>query len=123
MKFSPWLLGITILMGALQPALSHPPGEVKLSFNAESHLLKVEALHPTKDVLKHIISKVEIKLNEKDLIEQIFLSQMNTEFQEVTFFIIDAKPGDEITVIAHCNVYGKKKGKIQIPEKQSGGAP
>jgi len=110
------LVTIIIVLGASQ-GFGHPPDSLSLDYNQETHILKVTAFHPTKDVFKHIIAKIVVKLNNKEVVAQEFLSQMNREKQEVVYMLFDAKAGDKITVIATCNVYGKGKKTIQLKEE------
>ena len=71
--------------------------------------------HEVKDASEHIINKVVVKLNGKEILKQEFLTQENTEKQTVIYQIHDAKSGDKLEVTAHCNVFGKKKETVQIP--------
>lgn len=94
---------------------SHPPGSVELEFSVTDHVLKVLVKHASRDQGAHFIDGITIILNGKTVVEQTFLSQMDKGKQEASYILHDAKPGDEITVIARCNKYGEKKKKIIVP--------
>lgn len=103
----------------------HAPKNVSLKFHADSRLLSVQVPHAVKDPGKHFVNKLVVQLNGERIIEQKFSSQVSGERQEAVFKIIDARPGDEITVTASCSISGNKKGtltvpKVEAPEKGAG---
>lgn len=109
------IITLMMLLGISQ-VFGHPPDSLSLDYDQTSRILKVVVFHPTKDASKHIIDKVVVKLNNKEVVKQEFFSQMDREKHEVAYTIFDVKTGDEINVMASCNVYGKKKKTIQIDE-------
>jgi hypothetical protein len=58
-----------------------------------------------------------VKLNGEEVIEQKFRSQADSHVQRAEYVIIDARLGDEIEVIAGCNISGRKKGSLIVEEK------
>lgn len=96
--------------------MAHPPAEVKLEYHAETQILSMNILHPTPDIQKHFIEEIIVMLNGKELVKQLFNTQMQAEGHKAICMVYGAKPGDEIVVIAKCNVFGKKKVSYIIPE-------
>jgi desulfoferrodoxin (superoxide reductase-like protein) len=109
------LISISFLLLHSRAAVAHPPSKIVLEFNAETSILKVAMTHEVKDAAKHYIEKIEIKLNDKEILVQDFLTQQDTEEQTALYHIHDAKQGDTLEVTAHCNVFGKEKETLQIP--------
>jgi len=108
-----WPILMSMVLALSLPA--HPPTEVKLIYNPETQILTVDILHPTPDIQKHIINEVLVFLNGEEIVRQSFTKQMNKEHHKMACLVNHAKPGDEIVVIAHCNVFGKKKVTYTIP--------
>lgn len=109
------LLIVMIFFLMISPAFSHPPVDIVISFDPDTKLLNLTILHPTPDVKKHIIDKIEIMLNEDWINKLEFKTQTDQEKHVAVAFLPGLKPGDEITVIAHCNVFGKKKVSYKLP--------
>ena len=63
------------------------------------------------------MDRIVVELNGERMIEQKFRSQSDSTIQLVEYNIIDAKAGDEITVIARCNISGQKKAQITVAEQ------
>jgi len=87
-------------------AQAHPPSDIKLAFNATTKILTVTALHDVKDPAKHYINKVTVAVNGMPMVTQNFMSQTNKVAQISQYTIIDAMPGDAISVNAVCNYRG-----------------
>ena len=110
---------VLALLFSTSPVLAHPSKSMVLDFSLQEHTLRVRIAHEVKKPLKHYIDKIVVELNGKEIIEQKFKSQISKEGQEAVYMIIDAKPGDKITVIAYCNVSGKKKQTVKIPREEA----
>ena len=95
---------------------AHPPSSIALEFQPETGLLIIDIQHPTPDVQKHYINKVEILLNDRLVVSQEFFYQTDPEQQKAACIVHGAKPGDEILVIGYCNVFGKKKAAVTVPD-------
>ena len=117
MKMRIYVLSIVLLLSGIQIAFAHPASKVDVSYNLNDQILVVVAEHNTKDVTKHWIDQIIVQLNGKEIIQQVFVMQMDREKQKATYLIPGAKEGDEIVVIARCNVHGKKKVKITVESK------
>ena len=111
---------VMLALSALIPAgsaFSHPPSGIELEFDITEHELEIIAYHTVKDSLKHYVNRIVVKLNGEEVIEQKFWSQADSQVQRAEYVIIDARLGDEIEVIAGCNISGRKKGSLVVEEK------
>jgi desulfoferrodoxin (superoxide reductase-like protein) len=111
------LLTLIAIVGVLSmggSAFGHAPKSIEAGFDTEAHLLNVVVSHDTKDAAKHFVDKIEIKLNGKKIVEQQFASQQDKAAQEAVYRVIDAAVGDEIEIVAGCNISGKKKATITV---------
>lgn len=114
MRIKTCLTVVVLLILFVQLGFTHPASKVNVGYNPDAQMLTVTVEHSTKDVDKHYIAQIMIELNGKEIIQQTFGSQLAPDKQKAVYFIPDIKKGDEIVVIARCNVYGKKKTKIKI---------
>ena len=114
MKMRNTILAIIFLLSGIQSVFAHPASRVNLSFKLSDHILTVVAEHNTKNVIAHRIDQIIVQINGKEIIQQTFTIQYDQEKQKATYLIPGAKEGDEIVVITHCSVHGKKTGKITI---------
>jgi len=105
-------------------ASGHPPDSIELVFDSPKNVLQVTVHHHVKDLGKHYVNQILVKLNGEKIIEQKCKSQSDSRLQMVDYRIIDARPGDEILVTVGCNISGRKKLKIVVkeePEQQEAG--
>ena len=92
--------------------IAHPPGEVTAQFDLENNILSVEVAHNVGGQNnRHYINEVLISLNGKEVIVQKATMQI-TDTQTFLYFMPEVEPGDEIGIIAICNIAGQ--GNIQI---------
>jgi desulfoferrodoxin (superoxide reductase-like protein) len=110
------LIGMACLL-TVASVSAHAPKRLDAEFDTETHLLTVTAYHAVKDAAKHYVEKIEVELNGKRIVEQKFKSQPDLEKQVVLYMIADARVDDEIKVVAHCNISGKKSYTIEVEEK------
>ena len=111
------LISVSVLLVLAPVSFGHPPSDVGLEFDPVEHLLVVTVNHGVKDAAKHYVNKITVELNGKGIITQEFKSQDNTDLLQVMYKIVDAKPGDTITVTAACNISGKRKGTLELPKR------
>ena len=92
--------------------MAHPPGEVTAQFDLESNILSVEVTHNVGGgSSSHYIGEVIISLNGKGVIVQKTTRQIS-DTQTFLYFMPAVEAGDEIGIVAVCNVGGQ--GNIQI---------
>jgi desulfoferrodoxin (superoxide reductase-like protein) len=111
------LLGLALMA---TPLLATPPDSIKLSFDDSSYTLSIRIFHPTRNASAHYISTITVDLNKTRIISQNLNRQTSKEEQDVAYTIIDAKPGDQLTVTATCNLYGKMAQTLTVPADSSG---
>lgn len=85
---------------------AHPPQDVIIAFDLATKILKANIVHNTNNPSKHYINKVDVGLNNKEIISHSISQGDNNQGQEVLYFIPDAKAGDVISVEGYCNISG-----------------
>jgi hypothetical protein len=93
-------------------ARAHPPDSIAAEYDTLVQTLKIRIMHNVKDAQKHYINKVEVKINGSKKVEQSSSRQSDNTAQELVYRIIEAKPGDRLTVEARCNITGKLKAEF-----------
>ena len=99
------LFGMILLNAALH---AHPPSAIKLSLDPNTHLLQVTVMHDTQKPKEHFIKTIQIQINGKDAVKQVFSSQTDAQKRAATYLLEDVKAGDQISASGECNMYGKK---------------
>lgn len=107
-----------VFMVAFTTASAHPPTGIELEYDTESRLLTVRILHSVKKVNNHFIDKIVVELNDNEIITQKFAKQSSEPYQEVQYTVVDAKAGDNIAVTGFCNISGRKKVTIDVPQQE-----
>ncbi len=95
--------------------VAHPPKAIELNYNAETAALTVTVQHKVSDPGKHFIQRIEVYSGKELLAEKIFERQESEASQGELFLFID-KPlerGTAVTVVAHCNLSGKKSADLE----------
>ena len=92
---------------------AHPPSDIKLTYVSKTKILTAIIMHNVRDVKKHLINKVDISINGKEVISHVISQQDNLMTQTVSYLIPDAKPGDALSVEAYCNLSGKLSKEIK----------
>jgi desulfoferrodoxin (superoxide reductase-like protein) len=95
-------------------AIAHPPKKVTLSYEKETGLLTIAAMHPVKDVNDHYIITLEVMVNGETVKTAEYKSQTSPESQDKTIELPDLATGDEVTVKAACNKFGSKTQSLTI---------
>jgi len=109
------MIGIVLIVGLIAPAWAHPPKHNDIGWDAATSTLTVRVLHPVKNGKSHFVIKIKIFVNGKEVAIKEFSEQQNGQYQQMTiaFDKLQApRKGDEVTVVSHCNIAGKKKATI-----------
>jgi desulfoferrodoxin (superoxide reductase-like protein) len=114
-----WILCAGIILVLSIPLSAHPPTRMDLNYDDSSGILTITAQHPTQDVMKHFINRVEVQFRGKRIVIEEFTFQFNAEFHQAVCLLYGVRPGDEIQVTAQCNVFGKKTVSLVIPERKA----
>lgn len=93
---------------------AHPASDVKAVFETETSLLRIDYTHKVSDGSSHFIFDVEVSLNGKKAVKQELWKQETNNGGSLIYKIIDAKPGDKITVFTECNKGGKKSQTVEV---------
>lgn len=121
MKHAASAAGLLALLVFSTPALAHPPDSIAVSIDS-TQFLSVEVHHPVKQwPSDHFVKQVTVTLNSAPIITQDFKSQSSQEWQYVYYRVIDAKPGDRISVSAECSLFGKLTVNYVVPTPDAGG--
>src|SRR6056297_338429 len=100
-------------------SMAHPPGEVTAQFDLENSILSVEVAHNVGGGSdSHYIDEVIISLNEKEVIVQKTTRQIS-DTQTFLYFLPAVEAGDEIGIVAVCNVGGQGNIEITVKDKNN----
>ena len=106
---------LVILSIILQiPVFAHTPQKIMVDYNLKDSIVKIAVLHPTPNQIKHRIDRLVLQLNDEEIVVQKFLKQKDPGKQVAIFILPGLKVGDKLAVVAHCNVFGKKKINIIV---------
>jgi len=118
-----WFFCLSFLLLALA-AHTHEPSDMTIKYSAISGDLSIIVYHKVNSTSVHYINNMEIYLNRQGLeledrllITQKFFSQPIRNEQRAKFLVRDLNPGDELRVVAYCNLFGKIERIITITEK------
>jgi hypothetical protein len=108
-----------ILLSAILIALpfvlkADPPKKVNLTFNAENHKLKIEAVHPVQNVEKHYIDLISVSVNGKEVKTINLQKHSDKKGELVEVEIPQIIKGCEVVVKARCNQFGTKKETLSF---------
>lgn len=106
--------GSLILLGQVESAYAHPPSDIIINYDTATKTLKAVIMHNVSNPASHFIKKVDVALNEQEIIEHKISRQDNNTTQTVTYLIPDAKTGDTLSVEAYCSISGKLKKEIKV---------
>jgi len=93
---------------------SHPPSDIKISYDLKNSKISVDILHKTKANDKHFIYEIEVFVNDKKVIRQDTTMQINNEGQYLIYIVPGLKINDKIKVWAECNKGGELKKEILV---------
>jgi len=106
---------ICFFWAACSTAYAHPPSDIIITFDSKTKILNAVIMHNVSNPENHFIKKVDVALNDREIIEHKISRQDNNINQTVAYLIPDAKTGDKISVEAHCSISGKTKREIKVP--------
>jgi desulfoferrodoxin (superoxide reductase-like protein) len=111
-------LGVLLLMFLIgSTAMAHPPKEVTAKFDLESNILSVEVVHPVGGDPVHFIESITVSLNDKEIIVQQISKQLG-DSQTFVYFIPEVEEGDEIAIVAVCNIFGDKSFGFTVEDSE-----
>lgn len=95
-------------------AYAHPPQDIIITYDPVTKIVKAIIKHDTSNPKSHYIKKVDVAINDKEIIEQTISRQDDLNTQTVSYLIPDAKKGDRISVEGYCSISGKLEKEIKI---------
>jgi len=108
------LLAAFVLLAFSTVLKADPPKKVELSFNAETHKLKVVAVHPVKNVTDHYIDLISISVDGKE-VKVLKPQKQSTAGDETDEIVVpEIKKGSKVTVKARCNRFGTKSASLTV---------
>jgi len=108
------LLICSLLLLISVTALAHKAAAQDIQYDKSKNLLTVSFEHKVSNPANHFITKIEIKLNNKDLLEQDSYKQESALGGSFFYKVIDAKPGDKFTLTTTCNKGGKLASTYEV---------
>ncbi len=102
-----------------QSVVAHPPSDLDVSYDFDEQVLTVVVTHPVSDPSTHYIHKVEVYVNDVDVIDEDFQNQQANDSFTLEFSV-GAEAGDEIKVEAECNINGKLEETIFVSADDGG---
>lgn len=106
------ILTAVIVVLAIVVAKADPAKKVNVSF--QNGKLKVEAIHKVKDVKTHYIDQLLVKVDGKEVKTISLKSQSSTVSELIEFPVPEIKKGSKVEVVARCNEFGLKSGKLTV---------
>lgn len=105
---------LTLICAAILPiiTLADPPKKLILSYNAGK--LKIDAVHPVKDVKDHYIDLITISVDGKEVKTIKPKEQSSAKEEVLELSIPEIKTGSKVVVKARCNKFGTKKESLEI---------
>ncbi|MBU0548220.1 MAG: hypothetical protein KJ710_07045 [Candidatus Omnitrophica bacterium] len=93
---------------------AHPPKDIEISYDPATKILTAVVMHDTSNPLGHYIKKVDVGLNDQEIIQQVISMQDNNNSQRVSYFIPDVKAGDRLFVEGYCSISGKLEKQMTV---------
>lgn len=95
-------------------ALAHPPKDIIINYNLQTHMLNATIKHDVANPVPHHIKEVDVFLNDTKILSHLISVQDNHETQTVSYLIPDAKMNDTLAVEAFCSIHGSLKKQITV---------
>ncbi|RJP27188.1 MAG: hypothetical protein C4533_08250 [Candidatus Omnitrophota bacterium] len=108
------LFVILLVLFFASSVFAHPPTRIEISYDKSTSILTAKITHPVEDPDRHYVSKVDVAVNGKEILEHKLSRQDNADYRIVTYLIPDVKEGDTISVEGYCSIMGKKEEGIKV---------
>lgn len=100
------IVSVIFVLAFCITAFCHPPKDIIISFDLAKSTVKADIIHDSKNIAKHYIKQVEVKVNGVKAITQQETTQVDNEKQTVIYVIAGLKAGDRVSIDADCSIYG-----------------
>lgn len=98
----------------LKPLSAHQPEDMVVAYDEKNKVISIGVIHLSDKPQKHFIKEVTIRLNGKEIIKQVFLSQRDPKVQTASYVIEDANDKDTIEVVAVCSDKNSLKRTFKV---------
>jgi desulfoferrodoxin (superoxide reductase-like protein) len=105
---------LSFVFVGVSSVFAHPPTDIKISFDNKTKILKAEIIHPVSNPQKHYIYKVDVSINDKEVISQTMKLQADNNAQTVQYLLPDVAAGDKVSVEGYCNLSGKLEKEMKV---------
>jgi len=105
---------ITILLVLCVNSYAHPPSEMRLSYNSDTKILRVEIKHQVINPKTHYVKRVVVKLQDRVIFTHNIKEQSDRFAQVFEYAVLNAKFSDVITVTAYCNQGGTITEELSV---------
>lgn len=95
-----------------------PPSSIELKYLPDEKKLHIEINHVSHNLRVHHIRKIEIYLNNEE-VETINLTTQTSPSQVIRDVDLEAKPDDQIRVLAICSDAGRKEETLVVPQPET----
>jgi len=113
-----FLAVLILLLIPTSISFAHPPKETTAQFDLKTSILSVEVIYPVGGKnTRHYIEELTISLNGQKVISQKTKRQLN-DTQNFLYFMPAVEVGDEIELVAVCNLGGQGIFKFNVQEEK-----
>ena len=109
-----WIISALYLCWIVGTGFAHSPSGLKLEFDAENQLLKVDFTHKVSNPNDHFVFKLTVALDKDQIIEQSVALQETDQGGTFVYKIIGLEKNDELTVTVNRNKGGRKRETLVI---------
>jgi hypothetical protein len=95
-------------------ASANPPKSVDLAYDKTKGELSVTITHTSFFPSKHYIKSVAVSVNGKEVLTTPYTTQPSG-YNFTYTYPVKAAPGDVISAVATCNIFGSTEGKVTAP--------
>ncbi|MDP8266393.1 MAG: hypothetical protein P9M07_05545 [Candidatus Aceula meridiana] len=107
------VVSFMVVLLSSQSVFAHPPVRIDLSYDAATKIVTAVIVHPVRNPDQHYINKIDVSINDKEVIGQQISFQETPDTQTVSYRLPDIKAGDIIGVEGYCNINGKLEKTIE----------
>lgn len=109
------LLAALFVAVAASVAFAHPPKNVTCTWNAQTSVLTVTAVHEVNDPAKHFVLTLTVLENGKQIAFKQYSKQNSASQFSDSVALPGVKSGAKLRVILMCNIMGSAESDYIIP--------
>lgn len=116
------IMALILLVSLGGMAAAHPPSRMQLTYQEQTGVLVAEISHDVDDPATHFVQSVVIQENGRVLREETYTGQPSENLFTYRYPVV-LGPGDEVTAIADCNIFGTITALISSPGSPGTASP